>query len=93
MEHMGLSLYLLTGTSDVIAYTDIVYGTHCKIHLSQTSLFLRPSYQDSCNSGTVCTIAILSVPLCRAIHALQRGTDISISNVSAEWSIFSNTVT
>ena len=95
----GSSLYLMTGTCDVTMCTDIVYGKHFRTHLSQISLASTKNHFSGTrtwtriNLRTVYTIAILTSLLRRVNSTLQHGTNISISEICVEWSVFSGMVT
>ena len=84
----GWCLYLTTVTRDVTMCADIVYGKHFRTHLSQISLVSAKTNSQVPIPGC----ALLENGICYrysdftvANSALQRGTNISISEICAKW--------
>ena len=75
----------MTSTHDITTCTDIVYGKHFRTHLSQVPVPERALLENG--------IRYRDSDLRRVNSALQRGTNISISEIYAKWSVFSGTVT
>ena len=86
----GSSLYLMTGMRDV---TTVYVCRHSIWKKFQNSPFADLASFLLKMISRVYAIAILTSPLHRVNSALQLGTNISISEIWAKWSVFSGTVT
>ena len=86
----------MTGTCDITTCADVVYGKHFRTHLSQISLVSAKIISQVPIPGHT----LLENDICYhdsdftvVYSALQHGTNTSISEICAEYSVFSGTVT